>query len=137
MNPIYDKQVKEEINWLPRVGFIYLVEKATWISPIVIVFKKNMKIRLYVDYKRLNVATIPDPFPLLFMNSSLDEVAGKETTKKNFHQRMGGVCSHGDGVWTKKHTNHLSKDGARNLLQLFDWLQESFCGQFQCSRGQG
>ena len=39
MNPNYAKQVKEEIDRLLRVGFIYPVEKATWISPIVIVPK--------------------------------------------------------------------------------------------------
>ena len=37
MNPNYAKLVKEEIDRLLRVGFIYLIEKATWISPIVIV----------------------------------------------------------------------------------------------------
>ena len=78
MNPNYAKQVKEEIDRLLRVGFIYPVEKATWISPIVIVPKKNMKIRVCVDYRRLNAATIPDPFPLPFTDSLLDEVAGKE-----------------------------------------------------------
>ena len=61
MNPNYAKQVKEEIDRLLRVGFIFPVEKAIWISPIVIVPKKNMKIRVFVDYRRLNAATIPDP----------------------------------------------------------------------------
>ena len=77
-NPNYAKQVKEEIDRLLRVGFIYPVEKATWISPIVIVPKKSMKIRVCVDYRRLNAATIPNPFPLPFTDSLLDEVAGKE-----------------------------------------------------------
>lgn len=45
---------------------------------IVIVPKKNMKIRVCVDYRKLNAATIPDPFPLPFTDSLLDEVAGKE-----------------------------------------------------------
>ena len=78
MNPNSAKQVKEEIDRLLRVGFIYPIEKATWLSPIVIVPKKNMKIRVCVDYQRLNAATIPDPFPLPFIDSLLDEVVGKE-----------------------------------------------------------
>ena len=68
MNPTYAKQVKEEIDKLLGVGFIYPVEKARWIYPIVIVPKKNMKIRVCVDYWRLNAATIPDPdsLPIAF-----------------------------------------------------------------------
>ena len=62
MNPNYAKLVKEEIDRLLRVGFIYSMKKATWISPIVIVPKKNNKIRVCVDYWKLNVATILDPF---------------------------------------------------------------------------
>ena len=78
MNPNYAKLVKEEIDRLLRVGFIYPVEKATWISPIVIVPKKNNKIRVCVDYRKLNAATILDPFPLPFTYSLLDEVASKK-----------------------------------------------------------
>lgn len=74
MNPNYAQQVKEEIDRLLRVGFIYPVEKATWLSPP----KKNMKIWVCVDYKRLNAATFPDPFPLPFTDSLLDDVARKE-----------------------------------------------------------
>ena len=45
MNPNYAKLLKEEIDRQLRVEFIYLVEKATWISPIVIVPKNNNKIK--------------------------------------------------------------------------------------------
>ena len=65
MNSNYAWRVKEELDRLLKVGFIYPVDRATWLSPIVIVPKKNMKLRVYVDYRKLNVATITDPFPLL------------------------------------------------------------------------
>ena len=52
MNPNYAKQVKEEIDRLLRVGFIYPVEKATWISPIVIVPKK--------EYEDKSVCGLPE-----------------------------------------------------------------------------
>ena len=41
MNSNCAKLVKEEIDWLVRIGFIYPVKKTTWISPIVIVPKKK------------------------------------------------------------------------------------------------
>ena len=63
---------------LLRVGFIAPIENPDWISPIVIVPKKNKKLRICVDYRKLNAATIPDPFPLPYMDTMLDEVAGHE-----------------------------------------------------------
>ena len=67
MNPNYAKQVKEELDKLLKVGFIVPIEDPEWISPIVVVPKKNKKLRICVDYRKLNAATIPDPFPLSFL----------------------------------------------------------------------
>ena len=78
MNPNYARQVKEEIDRLLAVGFIYPIEKANWLSPIVIVPKKNGKLRVCVDYRKLNAATVSDPFPIPFTNLMLDAVAGHE-----------------------------------------------------------
>ena len=60
------------------IGLIYLVDKVAWISQIVIVPKKNGKIQVCVSYRKLNATTIPNPFPLLFIDSLLDEAAYKE-----------------------------------------------------------
>ncbi len=35
-------------------------------SPIVVVLKKNGKLKIYVDLKKLNVITKKDPFPSPF-----------------------------------------------------------------------
>ena len=78
MNPNFAKHVKEEIDKLLKVGFIYLVHQVTWLSPIVIVPKKSAKIRVCVDYKKLNASTITDPFPLPFCDTLLDSVARHE-----------------------------------------------------------
>ena len=78
LNPNYMVNVKEEIGKLLRVGFIRPVKKATWLSPIVVVPKKNGNIRVCVDYKKLNVATITDAFPLPFTDGVLDTVPGHE-----------------------------------------------------------
>ena len=61
-----------------KVGFIKPIHEATWLSPIVIVPKKNGKIRVCVDYRKWNAATITDPFPLPFADTLLDSVAGNQ-----------------------------------------------------------
>ena len=43
-----------------------------------VVPKKNGKIRVCVDYRKLNVATVTDAFPLPFTDGVLDAVAGHE-----------------------------------------------------------
>ena len=78
MNPNYAARVKEEIDKLLRVGFIRPVKKATWLSPIVVVPKKNDNIRVCADYRKLNAATVTDAFPLPFTDGVLDAVAGHE-----------------------------------------------------------
>ena len=75
MNPNYAAKVKEQIGKLLRVGFIRPVKQATWLSPIVVVPKKNSKIRVCVDYRKINAATVTDVFPLPFTDGVLDTVA--------------------------------------------------------------
>ena len=54
------------------------MKKATWLSPIVVVPKKNGKIQVCVEYQKLNAATITDGFPLPFIDGVFDAVAGQE-----------------------------------------------------------
>ena len=74
----YTAKVKKEIDKLLRVGFIRPVKQATWLIPIMVVPKKNGKIRICVDYRKLNTTTVIDAFPLPFTNGVLDAVAGHE-----------------------------------------------------------
>jgi hypothetical protein len=57
MNPNLKEIVKEELQKLLNVGFIYPISNSKWVSPLVIVPKKNGKWRFCVDYKALNKAT--------------------------------------------------------------------------------
>ena len=76
MNLNYTTKVKEEIDKLLHVGFIRPEKRATWLSPIVVVPKKNGQIRVCVDYRKLNATTITDAFPLPFTDDVLDERSG-------------------------------------------------------------
>ncbi len=61
------------------VGFIQYVEEVTWLSPIVVVPKKNGKLKIYINFKKLNVVTKKDPYPLPFTNEMLNTIARYET----------------------------------------------------------
>jgi hypothetical protein len=78
MNPKYSLMVKEEIDKLLECGFIYPVPYSEWVSPIVVVPMKNGKLRICVDFCKLNFVTQKDYFPLPFTDAILDGVARHE-----------------------------------------------------------
>ncbi|MCO5555452.1 hypothetical protein L7F22_008997 [Adiantum nelumboides] len=78
MNPKYAKIVQEELKKLIQCGFIYPIEHSEWVSPIVIVPKKNGKLRVCVDLKKVNATTRRDHYPLPYSEHVLERVAGKE-----------------------------------------------------------
>jgi hypothetical protein len=63
--------MKQDIDKLLAIGFIKPVEKVTWLSPIMVVPKKNRKLKFCVDFKKLNGITKRDLYPLPFINRSL------------------------------------------------------------------
>ncbi len=48
------------------IGFIKLVEEGIWISPIVVMPKKNGKLRICVNFRKFNVVTKKDLYLLPF-----------------------------------------------------------------------
>ena len=76
MNPQLHLLVKTKLERLLRAGFIKPVEITDWISLMVIVKKKNGKLRVCVDYRKLNACTQKDHFPLPFITLLLEEVGG-------------------------------------------------------------
>ena len=71
-------RVKEELHKILDAGFIYPISDSEWVSPLVLVPKKNVKWRICVDYRELNKATKKDHFPLPYINQVLDGIAGKK-----------------------------------------------------------
>ena len=80
MNPNIKEFVKEELQKLLNAIFIYHISDSEWVSPLVIVPKKNGKWRVCADYRALNKATQKDHFPLPFIDQVLDNLS----RKKNF-----------------------------------------------------
>jgi hypothetical protein len=79
MNPTLKDIVKEEIQKLLNVRFIYPISESKWVSPLVVVPKKvTGKWRICVDLWGLNKATLKDYFPLPFIDQVLDTLSGKK-----------------------------------------------------------
>ena len=94
LNPVMQEVVREEILKLLDAGIIYSVPNSEWVSPIHVVPKKAgltivknannedvatrvpTKWRVFIDYRRLNLATKKDHFPLPFMDQMLKRLAG-------------------------------------------------------------
>jgi len=74
LSPDYVIIIKQDIDKLLATGFIESVEEATWLSPIVVVPKKNGKLKICIDFKKQNVATKKDPYPLPFTDKVLNKV---------------------------------------------------------------
>ena len=84
------KQLREEIEGL--VGKDIVPSNSLWTSPMVPVRKKGAdRIRLCIDYRRLNEVTINDPFQMPCIEDLLNQVAGatwlsKQDLNKGFYQ---------------------------------------------------
>ena len=78
MNLTLKYVVKEESQKLLDVGFIYPISDSQWVSPLVLVPKKDGRWHICIDYRELNKATLKDYFPLPFIDQVLDTFAGKK-----------------------------------------------------------
>ena len=96
LNPIMQEVVKKEILKLLDAGIIYPISDSRWVSPLHVVPKKsgvtvvkndkNEMVaqrlqtgwRVYVDYRKLNAVTKKDHFPLPFIDTVLERLAGHQ-----------------------------------------------------------
>jgi len=78
LNPHLKEVVKAELQKNLGVKFIYPISDSKWVSPFVVVPKKNGKWRISVDYRELNKETQKDHFPLPFIDQVLDTLAGNK-----------------------------------------------------------
>ena len=69
-------KVKEEIERLLQVGFIRPARYVEWLFNIVLVLKKNGKLRVCIDFMNLNTATPKDEYPMPIADVLVDGVAG-------------------------------------------------------------
>jgi hypothetical protein len=71
--------VKVELEKQWNAGFLKVVKYPQWVSNIVVVPKKEGKIRVCVDFWNLNKASLKDEFPLPYIDILVDNVARSST----------------------------------------------------------
>jgi hypothetical protein len=67
---------KAEVQRLLDANVIREVKYSEWLANVVLVPKKNGKIRMCIDFTYINKACKKDPFPLPRIDSSVDKAAG-------------------------------------------------------------
>jgi hypothetical protein len=68
--------VKKEVERLIEANFIRPCRYVEWISNIVLVYKKNGKMRVCIDFRDLNRATPMDGYPMPVADLLVDAAAG-------------------------------------------------------------
>ena len=71
MNPALKHIVKEELQKILTIGFIYHIFDSKWVSPLV-------EWRICVDFRELNKDAFKDYFHLPFIDQVLDTLSGKQ-----------------------------------------------------------
>jgi len=74
-NPNILPDIKAEISKLIEAKFIRQCRYAEWISNVVLVYKKNGKLRVCIDFRNLNKATSMDGYPMSVADLLVDAAA--------------------------------------------------------------
>ena len=75
-NPNVLDDIKKETENLLEAKFIRPCRYAGWISSVVLVYKKNGKLRVCIDFRDLNKATPMDGYPMPIANMLVDATVG-------------------------------------------------------------
>ena len=70
--------VKKEIMNMYDAGIIVPIRYSEWVSNLVSVRKKTREIRLCIDFRDLNKASLKDNYPLPKMDHILQKVVGSK-----------------------------------------------------------
>ena len=69
--------MKKEIQKQLSVGFISVVQYPEWLANVVLVPTKDDKVRVCVDFRNLNKASLKDDFPLPHIDMLVDSTIGQ------------------------------------------------------------
>ncbi|KAM1090696.1 hypothetical protein ACFX15_017690 [Malus domestica] len=70
--------IKDELVRLLKAGFIRTARYIEWLANIIPMLKKNGALRIYIDFRNLNLATPKDEYPMLISDLLIDAAAHHE-----------------------------------------------------------
>ena len=114
-------KIKEEVKKQFDAGFLAVARYPEWVANIVLVPKKDEKVRMCADYQNLNRANPKDNFPLLHIDVLVDN---NQFRFVFLHERVLGLQSDKDGVGG--HGEDYVRHPLGNVLLQGDvlWAQE-------------
>jgi hypothetical protein len=129
VNPRKATMIKDEVEKLIKVGFIYPMQLTEWVSNHVPVNKKQGTIHVCMDFRDLNKAFPKDNFPTPFIDQIVDECAGCEVfsfmdgffgynqiqIKPEDQHKMDFICPWGTFAYRKM------PFGLKNVGATFQW----------------
>ena len=113
-------KVKDEIEKLLKSKFIKPTRYVQWLSNIILVMKKNGKLRVCVDFRDLNVVTPKDIYVMPIIHMLNDSIANNELLSF-----MGGFSGHNQILIV---VDDISKTTFRcpGSLGMYEWLVMPF-----------
>ena len=69
-------KIKEDVEKQYNAGFFRVVNYPELLANVVLVLKKDGKVRMCVDFRDLNKASLKDDFPLPHINVLVDNIVG-------------------------------------------------------------
>ena len=112
--------IKKETKRLLEAKFIRPCQYAEWISNVVPMYKKNVKLRVCIDFRDMNKATPMDGYPMLIVDMLVDVAAGHKVISF-----MDGNAGYNQIFMAKE---DIGKTGFRcpGTIGLFEWVVMTF-----------
>lgn len=109
LNPKYKEKVKQKLDKMLVAGIIEPVEESEWVGPMVVEDKKTKgEIKICMDLRKLDDASMHDPFHTPFTYEVLDNVGGQE------------VYSFTNG-FSRYHQIRIHKDNMHKTTFAIEW----------------
>jgi hypothetical protein len=112
--------VKAEIKRLYDAGFIRPCRYAECVSSIVPVIKKNSKVRVCIDFRNLNKATLKDEYPIPVADQLVDASSGLKILSF-----MDGNAGYNQ-IFMAEEDIHKTAFRCPGAIGLFEWVVMTF-----------